>query len=299
MKSLGKFKLILGLSIVTIVGLVSLNTYSTNKGIKSVYQKNVNVNITVDSDTTNDELDDIKDMLKEHGITVKFSNIERNDEGELTSIKIELKDENGNTAVSQTSSNMPIQTFSFGKKNGSLYVSQGKSHFGNFAFFGDDMDFDFNFDHDSIFKNRFSKLDSLRFGSMFMFDDENNIFSFNGKSFDMDELREKMEDMFIFEDNEDGSKRKFIFKGGNGNHFFFDEDGDEHSGIKKHQKFRFVDNPDTEKLIVIDGKDSDFKTLDELAKNDKLESVDVLKPQTAMSIYGKKAKDGAIIATTK
>ena len=293
MKTLGKFKLILGLSLVTIVGLISLNTYSTNKSSKHVYQKDVNVNITVDSDTTDDELDDINDMLKEHGITVKFSNIKRNDEGELTSIKIELRDENGNTAVSQTSSNMPIQTFSFGRKNGSLYVSQGKSHFGNFAFFGDDMTFDFNFDHDSIFQHHFQKLDSLRFGSIFEFDDENNKFFFNGKSIDMDELKERMNKMFIFGD-EDGN---FTFRGGDGNHFFFgDDDG---NGMKKHQKFRFVDNPDTEKLIVIDGKESDFKTLDNLAKNDKLESVDVLKSKTAMSIYGKKAKDGAIIATTK
>ncbi len=293
MKTLGKFKLILGLSLVTIVGLISLNTYSTNKSSKHVYQKDVNVNITVDSDTTDDELDDINDMLKEHGITVKFSNIKRNDEGELTSIKIELRDENGNTAVSQTSSNMPIQTFSFGRKNGSLYVSQGKSHFGNFAFFGDDMTFDFNFDHDSIFQHHFQKLDSLRFGSIFEFDDENNKFFFNGKSIDMDELKERMNKMFIFGD-EDGN---FTFRGGDGNHFFFgDDDG---NGMKKHQKFRFVDNPDTEKLIVIDGKESDFKTLDDLAKNDKLESVDVLKSKTAMSIYGKKAKDGAIIATTK
>ena len=293
MKTLGKFKLILGLSLVTIVGLISLNTYSTNKSSKHVYQKDVNVNITVDSDTTDDELDDINDMLKEHGITVKFSNIKRNDEGELTSIKIELRDENGNTAVSQTSSNMPIQTFSFGRKNGSLYVSQGKSHFGNFAFFGDDMTFDFNFDHDSIFQHHFQKLDSLRFESIFEFDDENNKFFFNGKSIDMDELKERMNKMFIFGD-EDGN---FTFRGGDGNHFFFgDDDG---NGMKKHQKFRFVDNPDTEKLIVIDGKESDFKTLDDLAKNDKLESVDVLKSKTAMSIYGKKAKDGAIIATTK
>jgi len=308
MKTLGKFKLILGLSLVTIVGLISLNTYSTNKSSEHVYQKDVNVNITVDSDTTDDELDDINDMLKEHGITVKFSNIKRNDEGELTSIKIELKDKNGNTAVSQTSSNMPIQTFSFGRKNGSLYVSQGKSHFGNFAFFGDDMTFDFNFDHDSIFKHHFSKLDSLRFGSIFEFDDENNKFFFNGKSFDMDELKDKMNNMFIIEDDEDGKKR-IIIKGHNGNHFFFDDDEDhilewhsdkdEKGKFKKHQKFRFVDNPDTEKLIVIDGKESDFETLDELAKNDKLESVDVLKSKTAMSIYGDKAKDGAIIATTK
>ena len=293
MKTLGKFKLILGLSLVTIVGLISLNSYSTNRESKSIYQKDVNVNITVDSDTTDDELDDINDMLKEHGITVKFSNIKRNDEGELTSIKIELRDKNGNTAVSQTSSNMPIQTFSFGRKNGSLYVSQGKSHFGNFAFFGDDMTFDFNFDHDSIFQHHFQKLDSLRFGSIFEFDDENNNFFFNGKSIDMEELKERMNKMFIFGD-EDGN---FTFRGGNGNHFFFGDDDD--NGMKKHQKFRFVDNPDTEKLIVIDGKASDFETLDDLAKNDKLESVDVLKSKTAMSIYGEKAKDGAIIATTK
>ena len=114
-------------------------------------------------------------------------------------------------------------------------------------------------------------------------------------------MKDKMNNMFIIEEDEDGGKKRIIIKGGNGNHFFFDDDEDhilewhsdkdEHGNIKKHQKFRFVDNPDTEKLIVIDGKVSDFKTLDDLAKNDKLESVDVLK--------SKKAQDGAIIATTK
>lgn len=288
-----RLKLIFGLALISIVGFITLNSFSTIKANNITLQQNESVNITIDSDTTDDELADIKNMLKEHGITVKFSNIKRNDIGEILGIKIELKDENGNTAVSQTSSNMPIQTFSFGRKNGSLYVSQGKSHFGNFAFFGDDMTFDFNFDHDSIFQHHFKKLDSLRFGSIFEFDDENNSFFFNGKSIDMDELKERMNKMFIFKDD-DGN---FTMRGGNGNYFFFDDD--EHSGHKKHQKFRFVDNPETEKLIVIDGKESDFETLDKLAKDDKLESVDVLKSQTAMSIYGDKAKDGAIIATTK
>ena len=50
---------------------------------------------------------------------------------------------------------------------------------------------------------------------------------------------------------------------------------------------------------MIDGKKADFKKLDELAKSNKLKSVDFLKPDTAKSLYGKKAKDGAIIATTK
>ena len=308
MKTKGRFKLILGVTIVAIVGLISLNSFTTvNKSEVTVVQSD-SVNITIDSDTTDEELDDIKTMLLEHGITVKFGNIKRNTDGELTSIKIELKDENGNTAVSQTSSSNPIQTFSFGRKNNSLYVSQGKSGFGNFAFFGDDMDFDFDFDHDSIFKHHFNKLDSLNFDHIFKFDDDDNIMLFNGKSFDMDELKDKMNNIFIIEEDDDGEKR-IIIKGHKGNHFFIDDDedhelkwhsdNDEHGKHKKHQKFRFVDNPDTDKLIVIDGKDSDFKTLDELAKNDKIESVDVLKSKTAMSIYGKKAKDGAIIATTK
>ena len=306
MNTLGRFKIVLGLSILSIVGL-SLSSFSTTNKNKVAFQQSDSVNITIDSDTSDDELADIKDMLNEHGITVKFSNIKRDDNGEITAIKIELKDENGNSAVSQTSSSHPIQTFSFGRKNGSLYVTQGKGGFGNFAFFGDNMHF--GFDHDSIFKRHFNRLDSLNFDHIFKFDDEDGAFMFNGKTFDMDELKDKMNNMFIIENGEDGEKR-IIIKGGNGNHFFFDDDEDddllewhsdkdEHGSIKKHQKFRFVDNPETEKLIVIDGKEADFETLDNLAKNDKIESVDVLKSNTAMSIYGKKAKDGAIIATTK
>ena len=311
MKTLGKIKLILGLFLVTTIGLISLNSFSSDKEGKTLFFQSENVSITIDSDTSEEQLNDIKDMLQEHGISIKFTNIKRNSDGEILGIKIELKDKNGNTAVSQTSGTKPIQTFSFGRKNGSLYVSQGKNAFGNFAFFGDNMDFDFNFDHDSIFKLHMGKLDSLNFNKMFTFDfdEDDNIFMFNGKSFDMDELKDKMNNMFIIEDDEDGKKRIIIKGHKGGNHFFFDDDEDhilewhsdkdEHDNIKKHQKFRFVDNPDMEKLIIIDGKESDFKTLDELAKNDKIDSIDVLKSETAMSIYGDKAKDGAIIATTK
>lgn len=307
MKQLGRFKIILGLSIIGILGLITLNSFTNKTTESNQFQKEVSVSITIDSDTTDEELEDIKAMLKEHGITAKFSNIKRNDDGELTAIKIELKDENGNSAVSQTSSTEPIKTFAFGKKNNSLFVSQGKSHFGNYAFWADDMtmDFDFDFDHDSIFKLHIDKLDSLNFGQMFKFDEDDNILFFNGKSFDMDELKDKMNNMFIIEEDDDGEKRIIIKGHKGGNHFIFDDEDHtllewhsdkDHKG--KHQKFRFVDNPETEKLIIIDGKESDFETLDKLAKEDKIESVDVLKSKTAMSIYGEKAKDGAIIATT-
>jgi len=63
--------------------------------------------------------------------------------------------------------------------------------------------------------------------------------------------------------------------------------------------YNFINTPGVNKLIIIDGKESDFETLNNLAQNDQLEDVDNLKSATAISIYGQKAKDGAIIATTK
>ena len=250
MKTLGKIKLILGLFLVTTIGLISLNSFSSDKKSKTLFFQSENVSITIDSDTSEEQLNDIIDMLQEHGITAKFTNIKRNSDGEILGIKIELKDKNGNTAVSQTSSTTPIQTFSFGRKNGSLYVSQGKSAFGNFAFFGEDMDFNFNFDHDSIFKLHMGKLDSLNFDKMFTFDfdEDENILMFNGKSFDMDEFKDRMNNMFIIEEDEDGEKR-IIIKGHKGKHLILgDEDHDffewhsdkeEHGNIKKHQKIPF------------------------------------------------------------
>ena len=66
------------------------------------------------------------------------------------------------------------------------------------------------------------------------------------------------------------------------------------------KKFRFTnDDASRKKLIIIDGETSEYKKLDQLAKADKLKAVDYLKPETAISIYGDQAKDGAIIATTK
>ena len=64
-------------------------------------------------------------------------------------------------------------------------------------------------------------------------------------------------------------------------------------------QFNFIDNPDLDTLVIIDGKESNFNTLQSLAKQNKIADVDRLKASTAISVYGKKAKDGAIIVTTK
>lgn len=290
MKILVKLRNLLGIACMIVIGFIAFNSFTSNNKVAIHETQDSSVMVTIDSQTSDNELDEIKDMLKENGIIAKFNNIKRNNKGLITGINIELKDNNGNSATSQISSSNPIANISFGKKNGALYITQGKGSLGNFAFFADDMNF--NFDQDSIMHLYFGKLDSLELGNMFNFD--NHTFSFNGKSMDIDELVEQMQNSFKVDEDENGNKRIIIQKGA-GNHFFFSDESDG----KPHQKFRFVDNPNTEKLIVIDGKESDFKTLDGLATDDKLDNVDILQPNTAMSIYGKKAKDGAIIATTK
>ena len=106
-------------------------------------------------------------------------------------------------------------------------------------------------------------------------------------------------DFIFFEEDENGVFKKRILKLGDGNHENDNIFWQERTDAPKSKQFHFVDDPDIEKLIIIDGQESDFKKLDALAKEEKLDAVEFLKSKTAMSIYGEKAKDGAIIATTK
>ena len=304
MKTTGKLQFVAIIAVVAVLGLTlsSFSAKNNQNQITKTINNDVNVNITINSETTQKEFEDIMDMLKEHDIKGSFTNIKRNDLGEITSISIELEDLNtGSKSVSNLQSSSPIQEITFGRKNKSLYITQGKGGFGNFAFFGNGLSGN-HFNMDSIFGHRFKMMDSLR-GNMFNFNDEDgNIFMFGGNSFNMDDMMKGMHDMFSIEEDENGDKR-IIIKGGEsgGMDFFFNDEDDASANIYngKTQKFKFFDDPNTEKIIIIDGKESTFEKLNTLAKEDQLDSVDVLRGKAAISLYGEKAKDGAIIATTK
>lgn len=238
------------------------------------------IKITIDKDTKDSDFKDISKQLKKHDIDAKFTKIKRNKDNEIIAIKIELKDKNGNESSTSLSSNEPIDEITLGADNDSLYITSANSN-----------SFSFNGRH------------SLSKHFDFSFDDDKKIMIINGKKFDFDKMKDQIKDSFVFEEDENGKKMILKF---NDFDFDFDFDSDEHDGdhniwIHKNKgpKYKFIDNPDIEKLIIIDGKEAKFKKLDELAKADKLDKVDFLKSETAQSIYGKKAKDGAIIATTK
>ncbi|MFV0565212.1 MAG: hypothetical protein ACK5NB_05180 [Flavobacteriaceae bacterium] len=253
--------------------LANPNPYQKTKVAQS--NNDGDITVTVDKNTTEDNFNDIKNMLSEYGITAEFSNIERNDTKELTGIKIKLSDGRSTTA-SGFSGNMPMGQVSFGRKNGALFISQGNGNGQNMlSLFGNMPNMQaFGFSQDSI-----AGMNGLMNGFNFddFFNGENGTFSLNGQNLNMDELRKQLEEQF------GGDMFSSFFGNSNPN----------------GQKFNFTDDPDTEKLIVIDGKESNFETLKNLAETNKIEAVDHLKPQTAISLYGEKAKDGAIIVTTK
>ena len=236
------------------------------------------ITITIDKNTKDSEFKSIVKTLKTHDINAKFTGIKRNKDNEIIAIKIQLEDANGNESNTSLSSDNPISTITLGAKDDSLYIMSSNSN-----------SLSFNGTH------------SLSKHFDFSFDDDENVMTINGKTFNFDDIKEQLKDAFVFENDEDG--KRMILKL---NNFDFDFD-DNHEQEEKRiwisknnsQKFHFVDDPEIEKLIMIDGKKADFNKLDKLAKSDKLQSVDFLKPDTAMSIYGKKAKDGAIIVITK
>lgn len=245
-----------------------------NNVVTHTIQKN-NIKVTINKNTTDSEFKEVVKTLKKHDIDAKFSGIKRNKNNEIVAIKIKLKDDNGNESNTSLSSDNPISTINLGAEKNSLYITSS-----------DTKSFSFNGTH------------SLSKHFDFSFDDDEHKMTINGKTFDFDEIKDQIKDAFVFEEDKDG--KRVVIKLNNFN-FDFDEDNEEQEwSTKQHsQKFHFVDDPEIEKLIMIDGKKADFNKLDQLAKSDTLKSVDFLKPDTAKSLYGKKAKDGAIIATTK
>ncbi|KQB42103.1 hypothetical protein RCH33_1445 [Flavobacterium daejeonense] len=265
MKSKNLLKIVLSLILFGAFCFVSFETFA-RPATKFSIPKEDNVKITIDKKTTEESFLEIKKMLKEHRIEVSFTQVKRNKEGELTALKIVLEDGKRGNAESEISSNLPISQITFGRKDGLLFISEGNGEMNlmNFMHSGNGMNFGFS--NDSLTAQDFNF-----FGNNNSFFNNNADSSFfNSKGVNIDEIRKQMEQFFK-----------------------------QSEGAISNGSYKFFDDPKTNKLIIIDGKESDFKTLDELAKENKIDDVASLKSKIAMSIYGEKAKDGALIVTTK
>lgn len=246
-----------------VLGMLSPLVMQGSNLISSIKEIQISdeVTATITKKTTEQELDDLKIFFKENGIELILNQVKFNDKNEIVGLDITLQKGNSKSKFSANSS-VPIEDLELGYKDNNLFISNTGVF--DIASWRNQS----NFAHPSM-----RMLDS--------------IMSNGGFGIDMADLKDQIM-------NASGAFR-FSFENGNQeeNEDFFFKD------LKPGPKFKFRNDPNLEKLIIIDGKESTFEKLDQLAKADQLDTVDFLKSATAISIYGDKAKDGAIIAITK
>lgn len=243
-----------------------------------------NITATITKETTESQLNDLKSYFKKHDISLTIKKVSRNSENEITGLKISLQ-KNGQQSSYNMQSNTPITDLELGFKNENVFIGNASDSmamaFGNGSPFGNLLN--------SLNQNE-SAIDSLISENQFSFSfNSNDLQKFlKDSSLDFDQIQEQFFSNFFNSNGNSSGKQSF---------------SSPNISPKKQgsviPKYTFFNNKNINKLIIIDGKESDFETLDALAKADKLTEVDNLKPSTAISIYGNKAKDGAIIATTK
>jgi hypothetical protein len=129
---------------------------------------NENIYMIWNKNTPETEMkDDIK-ALAEKGVTIKYSNIKRNSNNEITAIKVEYSDRKGNKGAMELDNQKPINTIKFYKENdnvgfgdpsNTINMMNGGNFFENFSN-GNPNDlikqFQFNFDDDSLSTGKFN-----------------------------------------------------------------------------------------------------------------------------------------------
>lgn len=98
--------------------------------------------------------DDIK-ALAEHGVTIKYSNVKRNDKNEITAIDVSYEDKNGSKGSLSYKNNKPISTIKFFKQDDEVGFGNPSNSFGDIMAFSDlsgdrEMFKQFDFNTDSI-----------------------------------------------------------------------------------------------------------------------------------------------------
>lgn len=256
------------LVIFTTFGSVA-NSHFYNIPITTI-QENVVITATITKNTTKEQFNELISYFKDNSIELNLSEVNYNEENEIISIKITLE-KDGQKSNYGLSSTQPISDIELGYKNNSLFIKSSKGLETS------------NESLSSLFEELSggsTSIDSLLtanpFSLSFNSADLQNFINSGSLHFDLDDLAQ---DFFGQTSSSSSSNTSSTSKG--------------------LPKYNFINTPDIQKLIIIDGKESDFDTLNELAQNNKLEEVDNLKAATAISLYGEKARDGAIIATTK
>ncbi len=158
------------LSILIFAFAIQINVNAQNSFNQT--SKDNSVVMTWNKNTPEQEMkDDIKALKANNGVTIKYSNVKRNSKNEITNLKIEYSDNEGNSGSQEYNNKNAIPEIKFYKMNGEIgFGNPNNNSFGNGMAF---QNFDFN-DLQKQFSNRI-KIDTLGNNKSFSFDlnDEN------------------------------------------------------------------------------------------------------------------------------
>ncbi|MCF6129469.1 coiled-coil domain-containing protein 22 [Flavobacterium sp. AS60] len=116
--------------------LLAQDKKSTDSSDKKSFD---NIYMTWNKDTPESEMNDDIKALKEHGVTISYSDIKRNSKGEITAIKVEYADINGSNGSMSLNSPKPINTIKiykqddevgFGEPSGSDFINGNNFAYG-------------------------------------------------------------------------------------------------------------------------------------------------------------------------
>ncbi len=252
-----------------VVKIKENSSFDINNSRNVIFQKEDQkvINFIVTKSSTKKELEKIKKTFKdEFDVDVKFSDIERNDKDEITGIRIAITAPKS-SANYALSNDKPISAFaiSYNDETNQINIGQTENHksivWVDGKGSGKSKFVEIHTDHD---------------------DDQENEFIFSG-----------------------GGKDKIIkIKAKNGKVTQEEIRGESHDNVfeintEDDKTFAFITGTDgKEPLIYIDGKEASKEKMKKL-DSDKIESVNVLKGESAIKKYGKKAENGVIEITTK
>jgi len=260
--------------------------------------------VVITKNTTIEELKAYKKLFSSQDIKFTYSDIDLNSKGEIKRIRLVLSAKNMEAANGEfkAAEDKAITEIQLGKRDNNLFIKSkafDKMGEGSYTY---TITSDY-VDDDGKKKKIFVKtLDSAKTNvntwvtrkKIETVDIKNKdgkeIIIVNGKRVSPDEIIE--EEIEI----KNGEGKNFIFIGNSTD----DKDKDVEFEVIKEEdsKIVFHNSNNTNPLIFIDGKEVEKSKMNELDPN-KIESVSVLKGESAIEKYGKKAKDGVILITTK
>lgn len=293
------------------------------------------IEFIITKNTTDSELDKIKEDLKKEGLTVTFKRIKRNKNGEIRAIKIEAKSKNSSTNYQISSDDEAIKPINivFDSENKKVSISNGKtrhkantylyktgngetyrirSSSGNNVYFSDDKELHFD---DNQKHERKKKIIIKEDGK------KENVKTIE-LSKDIEVISDNNEIIEVIIEGDGNSEDEIVFI--NGKKLKTTSDKDVKAIVEeKSNKNVWVTKDDIEEkdiiilqnahdddnvfistksgkdpLFIVDGEEVSKEKFRELDPK-QIESMTVLKDKPAIEKYGDKAKDGAIVIKTK